>query len=208
MNRKKLLHTEIFKEKEQVCNKLNINCEKIKLGVSSTKGLTGSAAIFFGNEFVHLNKNLLKWWKSDKDVVRTVLAHELVHIKYKDPSFRNGIVTRLKTLFSKKAQALVLLMEMRADVEGIATLKLSSTEIERIQMILREFNYSPSKKDSYKLGYPDRYQITEFASKYKVFDDVAKEELLTDFCKVRNINNSRFIEQVIKEFNHNYYQVS
>ncbi|MFG3613408.1 M48 family metalloprotease [Rummeliibacillus stabekisii] len=200
-NKKKLLEA-VEKKKNILCSKLDMDGEKIKVKVDRTvKGMGGIAK---WKRKVGLSKKLIQIWDEDPNICFSVLGHELIHLKYHD---NRHFMVRISTIlpFTAIARAKILLIEMRANIEGMAILNLNNNEIDRVQDKLRENNYSPKRKKSYKQGYPEQSQIADFAKRYKVFDDVAKKELLTDFCDVMKINDSsKFISKVISVFNKKY----
>ena len=200
-NKKKLLE-DVEKKKNIICSKLDMDGEKIKVKVDrSVKGMGGIAK---WKRKVGLSKQLIQIWDEDPNICFSVLGHELIHLKYHD---NKHFMVRICTIlpFTAAARAKILLIEMRANIEGMAILNFNNNEIDRVQDKLRENNYSPNRKKSYKQGYPERSQIADFTKRYKVLDEAAQKELLTDFCDVMKIkNSSKFIKKAITVFNKKY----
>jgi len=197
---KKNLMENVNKQKNVLCKELGIDGQKIK--VKHSKFANGIGGFARGKHKVSLSKKLLQIWDEDPNTCHYVLRHELVHLKYND---NKHCKARIATMTSNHARAKILLCEMRADIEGMAILNLNNKEIERIQNKLRENNLSLTRKQCYNHGYPERSQIADFTKRYEFFDDVAKKELLTDFCDVMKINDSsKFISKVISAFNKKY----
>lgn len=139
----------------------------------------------------------------DENVLLFILIHELIHLKYKDKRLWLEVQSILKC---NKANALILLQEMRANTEAITLLHLSDGEVDYIQNLLQNVNQSPVGEKSYKYGYPDRSQIAYFGKKYKQFSDELMEEILIDFCNVRKVWWSKyFTKRIIKKFKKKCY---
>jgi hypothetical protein len=154
---------------------------------------------------IGLTKELLDLYETkDEHVLLFILIHELTHLKYKDK--RLWLNARSLLLRSNKANALILLQEMRANMEAIMFLNLSDAEIEEGQNFLQSKNNTPMGKEAYTFGYPDRSQIAYFGKKYKGFSEELMEEILEDFCKVRNVWWSKyFTKRIIKKFKRKCY---
>jgi hypothetical protein len=192
-----IIYEVIYLKFEDMKNKLELS-KKIKLFQKKAKWMTGTA---YWKSIV-LTDKLMAEYNKHPFVLYGVLGHELIHIKYQDSGLRRLIWNIFGTFGSKKANALILLMEIRADIEGIAVAGLSDEEISLSQRILKSANNGGDKKDTYKYGYPTREQIIYFANKYKLFDDKVAIEILNDFCDFYHIEKQDdFITEVLRTFN-------
>ncbi|MED4404090.1 M48 family metalloprotease [Metabacillus fastidiosus] len=100
-------YSEIYEEIERIRERLGIN-KPVYLKVNSSRlsesYLTNGYVI---GRNVILTNTLIKAWNKHPHIVRGILAHEMVHIKYKDNRYR-GYHGLLKDLGSKTKTALIL----------------------------------------------------------------------------------------------------
>lgn len=196
-------YQKVYKKAEVIKNALGIKAE-VQLKEMYSDILNGEFSL---RGSVRLSKPLLRLLGTKYEkTIYFILAHELVHLKYKDSGLKL-LTWNVMGLFKvNKGNALIVLMEMRATIEANAILGLSNQEIDDIQMYMQERNKSKIGKTSYKLGYPDRYKIADFSKRYKFFDEIVMKELLDDFCEVMNVKNKEeFTNKVINTFKSKCY---
>lgn len=191
-------YPEIASIRSDFSSMLNLNYHpKIKSNRISNIA-TGSATV---TKSIVLTKRLIEELDSRPEVVRAVLAHEFIHLKYMDPRTNlNRLFTpRGWLIFSKESMGISLLHEIRANIEGYALTGYSGKLIEDIEMYLKDINRNKDKEFQYKLGYPSREQAAQYAKNYRVMNRQIATEILNDYCEIRNIpNKALFIEKCIK----------
>ncbi|MCA1066150.1 hypothetical protein QTG56_25210 (plasmid) [Rossellomorea sp. AcN35-11] len=196
ISRKK--YTRLYTQVDDLKRTLDIN-QSFSLK-SYKSDIIDGAATPFNN--IRLSKPVLDLYGTEfENALYFMLAHELVHIKFNDSGLKRGWWALTGTFGNNRSRALILLMETRANVMANASLGFSDEQIIKIQTHIQEHNNNPKGKDSYKLGYPDRTSISDFSCKYREFNEDLMRELLEDFCRVMNINNDKFIVDVIETFN-------
>ncbi|MFC5591556.1 M48 family metalloprotease [Sporosarcina soli] len=191
-------HPEIAAMRSEFCFKLNFNYQpKIKSNRNS-KIATGFATV---SKSIVLNKRLLNELNSRPEVVKAVLAHEFIHLKYMDPraNLKRLFTPRGWLIVSKESMAICLLHEIRANIEGYALTDFPREMIKEIEMYLKAVNGNKDKESQYKLGYPSREQAAQYAQNYKIMTKQIAVEVLDDYCDLRKIlNKSVFIDKCIK----------
>jgi len=191
-------YPEIASMRSDFCSMLNLNYQPKITSNRNSNIATGSATV---TKSIVLTKRLLDELYSRPEVVRAVLAHEFIHLKYMDPRANlNRLFTpRGWLIFSKEAMGISLLHEIRANIEGYALTGYSGELIEDIEMYLKDINKNKDKESHYKLGYPSREQAAQYAKNYSIMTRQIAVEILNDYCEIRNIpKKSLFIEKCIK----------
>jgi predicted metal-dependent hydrolase len=150
---------------------------------------------------VGLTKPVMKLYKTEMEsVLYYMLAHEMVHLKFQDNKHPLLLWDVLGRIGFNRYRALMLLLEMRANVLGNAIIGLTDREIEQSQEHLQKYNNDLKGKKSYKVGYADRDRIAYFSKKYKEFNNCLMEEVLNDFCEVMKIRDKSFSQKMIETF--------
>lgn len=181
-----------------LCNELNI---KSNLGYKpkiyrekDRKIATGTAGV----KNIYLTRRLLDELEVRRDVVKAVLAHEIIHLKYKDTASN---LKRIYSLYSKEFMGIKLLHEVRANIEGYSLTGFTDDKINEIEMYLKGVNKNKDdKKSNYDTGYPSRKQVVAYARKYDEMSIELAEKILLDFCHIQKIKNEKaFITKCIKK---------
>lgn len=121
------IYKDLYHKADELTNKLGIHLNIVIKGKRS-KLMDGTATL---SNSVVLTKPLLDLYKTEKQyVLDFMLAHELVHIKYQDSGFNRLLWSLIGGFGSNRGNALILLMEMRANVLANAILGLTEDEIE------------------------------------------------------------------------------
>lgn len=190
-------NSEISSWCKEFCSALNFSYHPIIKSNRNTKIASGTATV---TKSIVLNKRLIDELYSRPEVVKAVLAHEFIHLKYSDPkaNLKRLFTLRGLLLFSKESMGISLIHEIRANIEGYALASLSGEIIEDIEMYLKAINQNKDNESQYKLGYPSREQAAQYAQNYKIMTRQIAEEILDDYCEVRKIpNKSLFIDKCI-----------
>lgn len=191
-------YPEIASMRAEFCSKLNFDYQPKITSNRNSKIATGTATV---TKSIVLNKRLLDELNSRPEVVRAVLAHEFIHLKYKDPSknLKRFFTSTGWLVLSKESMGISLLHEIRANIEGYALTGFSGDIIEDIEMHLKAINRNKDKESQYKVGYPSREQAAQYAQNYKIMNRQIATEILNDYCELRKIpNKSLFIDKCIK----------
>jgi hypothetical protein len=223
---------EVNEEKNKICENLGVDGQDYKLKASGENLLNGSA--FANGKGVRLSKVLLKMWDEDKNIVKFMLAHELVHAKYGD---NNIAVIKDRSISKLMKNAVILLSEMRANKIGASVIGLSDEEMNRVQKKLHienekrhgdnlliklsrklkfigsyEYAYEECNDHNIKFefgkGYPPRKMIADFSYRYNDFSDMVKDDLLEKFYMLFkseiSVEKDEFKNRVLKYFKTHY----
>ncbi len=196
-------YEELYKQLQTLKDKLGINQEILLVLKKGDHTMNGHAI----RHKVALTPLVLDLYGTNNEpILHFMLAHELVHVKYQDSSSFRFIWELLGNFGINKGRALVLFMEMRANVMANHILGFSEEHIRYVQNTLLDYNDDLREaKPSLRWGYPYRDQIADYSIRYKEFNNDLMEELLADFCNVMNINRASFSENVIKTFQKKCY---
>lgn len=201
-----------YKDIEKIFEEIKANLsieETVILKIEKTVG-NGDAKKSRQNFILTIDKSIVNDYENEDNkerkelltnVIKFLIGHELAHIKYKDPS----LLENLRAIFSKKLQAISIIKELRADIEGSSAAGLSKSECKEVHDYLEKLDDKYSKRKTYALGYPMRTQRADITSKYNVFNKDSFgyiiEHVIKDFCKTMKINNQeKFIENLREEF--------
>ncbi|RTR26599.1 hypothetical protein EKG37_21255 [Robertmurraya yapensis] len=185
----------IYRKTEEFKQKLGIPKEiKLVLYSDSDYPLDGNNP---RGTTVELTQGILDLLGTENEhVLFFMLAHELIHVKYKDTSFKRATWVIMSECGNDKANALICLMEMRANVLASSLVGLSESEIRDGQAFLQRVNNTSEGKASFVKGYPDRQFIADYCVRFKDFTEVIVDEILMDFKKIMNVNTTDFSEKV------------
>lgn len=182
--------------------KLNLTCPIYIYSNNQYTGRAGSRGIGFPSA-------VIEDFHKHPYVLRFFAAHELIHYKNKEYGIGQsvnfilailiypfGIKHPLRVLFANS-----LLREMRCNIDGASLAELTNDEIIKSQDEAQKKNTDPKRPKSYKLGYPDREMIKEYAQKYSQLTPDVAVEILEDYCKQLKIpNKQEFIKDRISNF--------
>jgi ABC-type ATPase with predicted acetyltransferase domain len=175
---------EIIKE---ICNEMGIKSSHVLYSMERTLG--GRVYMPF---FIELTSATANQIEENCNAIRLIIAHELIHVKYRDFGLGRAIMDFRHNLIDN---ARILLVECRADIEGAYYSKVDKSQIFDSFMYIKEFN--KDKPFVYYNGYPSREKRSYYATKYTSLTEEAKEEILGDYCKYYDIENvAEFIKKI------------
>ena len=87
MNELEKLKPELEKEIEKIAVILGMDCSRVKLSQTKSDVVNASAEL---KGKIKLTTGLLRLWDSERKAVLFLIAHELVHLKYKEPGLRQS----------------------------------------------------------------------------------------------------------------------
>lgn len=187
--------------------------------ISSSNRWEGESSCFFGVPKVRISTMLLaefdeRTGKSMPDAeallaYRQIVGHELAHLQFRDSEKLKLGVVLLSALFPmlppcKKFNALSMLCETRADIEGGRIAKLTPIQCAEAHDILTKRFKDYKKRQSYNYGYLTRPQRSDFCKRFPSFEDARDaliKEVLYEFCEMGKIKDrDAFIADVVKAF--------
>lgn len=115
---------------------------------------------------------------SQPNVVKFILAHEFIHL------IQEELFSLYRALLPKCYKPVVLLQELRANINGAALAGLLNEEFRETQILLWIYEGNMRKQLTYERGYPSRMQNIKFACKYNRYNDEAAYELINDYYAV------------------------
>ncbi|WP_379134413.1 hypothetical protein [Paenibacillus sp. sgz500958] len=149
---------------------------KIKLIYTNDKGGLGRVTAL-GN--IKLQKKFIEcFMDSQPNVVKFILAHEFIHL------IQEELFSLYRVLLPKCYKPVVLLQELRANINGAALAGLLNEEFRETQILLWIYEGNMRKQLTYECGYPSRIQNIKFACKYNRYNDEAGYELINDYYAV------------------------
>jgi hypothetical protein len=190
----KVKYKEIYEYIDKLYNEMNLN-KKVRVNIINSKYMAGLA---HGTRSIDLTKPLIDIYNKSPYVVKLVIAHELVHIKYKDDSLKRAWWTFILT---KKARVNILMQESRADIEGAYFSKLSHDEISKTHMIQKQYNEQTSvSHKEFKYGYASRERRSQYCNKFNCLNITAIDEIIEDFCRALRIGNIEKYKRIGKRY--------
>ena len=207
-------------KKELLSAEIYPSIHKVIVNISGKAGLRNLNVYIYPSDLytgeakkdgVYLTTALVKDFYLHPHLLKFFFSHELIHFKNKEfLNLKKAFSVIIKLITSKiipkpylKLNALRLLREMRANIEGAALAGLNNNEILSAQELAQKKNNSSIRPKSYEVGYPDREMIKDFCIRYKKLDESVAEEVLQDYCEKLNISNEKdFIDKAIIAFFH------
>ncbi|MCY9666482.1 hypothetical protein M5X11_16180 [Paenibacillus alginolyticus] len=137
-------------------------------------------------KIIKLSDSLVDIYNTHPHVVHYMLAHEFIHYIHKEYRTPKNAFIRVGAIVGiRHMQAVVLLQEIRAAIDGNRLAKLTQKQIQDSQIHLHRVNKNDRKQISYKeYGYPSRVQIIKFSKKYPIYNQNTANEILDDYIKV------------------------
>ncbi|MFC7371122.1 hypothetical protein ACFQPF_05485 [Fictibacillus iocasae] len=106
-------------EKLQMTQQVKLKTEKNRVPGARASGNT-----------IYLRSGLLQNETLPPAAITFVIAHELIHIHYRETGWNRAKQNLLSFCGNKKASALILLSELRANIEGRKLANLTPDEVE------------------------------------------------------------------------------
>lgn len=188
----KIKYKELYEYVEGLCKAMGIH-KKVGMKITDSKFMTG---LVYCSNYIELTKPLINIYDSKPFVVKLIIAHELVHLKYKDYGIKRAWWTILLT---SKCCVKILLQESRADIEGASYSGLTNEEIHEAHMIMKNYNKELYKSYEYKFGYASRDKRSYYSRKYKQLNDEAIIEIITDYCNSKKIIILKFAKEFLQQ---------
>lgn len=221
--------TEMEAFMNELAKEMGIHELRIKLKKWHVSDITGRMILTNSGGNVELSKVSFVLWSENDNLAKYLMAHELVHLKYRDATTN----AQKEGLLSKyEGNAVNLLSEIRAEIESaknLRTLEGDSFDLESVYQTIHKYNYRLkllqriSSKPEFKYedglktvklgrlfcqGYASYKMISHYTNRYNAFTEEAQIELLNTFYDVLALDIQKdkddFIRTVRTYFSEHY----